>query len=133
MKFLASILSTCLLVGSTIAKTKSSAERFQEFSQLASRNPTPLQLKETSYKSLTTAPRDYSVAVLLTAQEPRFGCQMCREFQPEWNLVGKSWTTGDKARESRLLFGTLDFSDGKDVFISVCFVSANLAPRMFTN
>lgn len=59
------------------------------------------------------------MAVLLTALETRFGCQLCQEFAPEWEVLGRSWTRGDKAGESRLIFGTLDFADGRETFISV--------------
>jgi oligosaccharyltransferase complex subunit gamma len=51
--------------------------------------------------------------------EPRFGCMLCRDFQPEWDLLGKSWMKGDKNGATRLVFGTLDFVDGKNVFQSV--------------
>lgn len=118
MRFLSSFLSLSVLVAGTLAAKKSPAERFNEY-HTKSLSSSPLKLRDVSYKSLTTAPRDYSVAVLLTALEARFGCQLCREFQPEWDLVGKSWTKGDKVGESRLLFGTLDFADGRDVFLSV--------------
>lgn len=118
MRFLSSFLSVSLLVAGAFAAKKSPNERWGDF-HAKSLSSSPLKLKETSYKSLTAAPRDYSVAVLLTALEARFGCQLCREFQPEWEIVGKSWTKGDKAGDSRLLFGTLDFADGRDIFMSV--------------
>lgn len=44
---------------------------------------------------------------------------MCHEFQPEWDLLVKSWTKGDKRGDSKLVFGTLDFLDGKGTFQSV--------------
>ena len=79
----------------------------------------PLKLDDSAYGRLTAAPRDYSVAILLTALESRFGCNLCREFQPEWELLSKSWTKGDKKGVSRLIYGTLDFTDGKATFQSV--------------
>lgn len=118
MRFLPSLVSVSLLVAGAFAAKKSPTERWQDF-HTKSLSSSPLKLKETSYKSLTATPRDYSVAVLLTALETRFGCQLCREFQPEWEILGKSWSKGDKAGDSRLLFGTLDFADGRDVFMSV--------------
>lgn len=57
--------------------------------------------------------------MLLTALEARFGCQLCRDFQPEWELLAKSWTKADKKGESRLVYGTLDFTDGKGTFQSL--------------
>ena len=80
---------------------------------------TPLQLDDAFYDDLTESPRDYTVAVLLTALEARFGCQLCRDFQPEWDLVAKSWNKGDKSGRLRVLFGTLDFAHGKGTFQKV--------------
>lgn len=116
MRFLS--LFTQLLLPLTVLAAKKAADqdRFQSFRA----QPTPIKLDDASYNDLTSAPRDYPVAVLLTALEPRFGCVMCQEFQSEWNLLAKSWTKGDKDAESRLLFGTLDFVDGKATFQSVC-------------
>ena len=79
----------------------------------------PIKLNDASYDELTTSPRDYAAVVLLTAMEARFGCQLCREFQPEWDVIGKSWLGGDKRGESRTVYGTLDFTDGKGTFQKV--------------
>ena len=56
---------------------------------------------------------------VVTALEARFGCSLCNDFQPEWEMLAKAWTKGDKEMESRLIFGTLDFADGKNTFQSV--------------
>jgi oligosaccharyltransferase complex subunit gamma len=101
------------------AAKKSIVDRFQEFHSKAL-SSTPLKLDDSIYDQLTATPRDYSVAVLLTALEARFGCQLCQEFQPEWEILAKSWTKGDKSGESRLVYSTLDFADGKNTFQSVC-------------
>ncbi|KAL9108551.1 MAG: hypothetical protein Q9227_006637 [Pyrenula ochraceoflavens] len=93
----------------------SAPEKFQKFHS-RSQSSTPLDLSDSTYDQLTSAPRDYIVGVLLTAQEAKYGCQICREFQPEWELIAKSWAKGDKNGESRVLFGTLDFSKGKSTF-----------------
>lgn len=113
------LLAASLLPFTALAAKKSTGDRFKDFSAKAASSGS-LKLDDASYTKLTKAPRDYSVAVLLTALEPRFGCQLCRDFQPEWDLLGKSWTKGDKESKSRLLFGTLDFVDGKNTFQSVC-------------
>ncbi|KAK5990968.1 Tumor suppressor candidate 3 [Cladobotryum mycophilum] len=118
MRIFPVLLSASALLYQAFAAKKASADRFEDFHRL-SQSTSPLKLNDAAYNSLTAAPRDYSVAVLLTALESRFGCQLCREFQPEWDLVGKSWSRGDKTGESRLLFGTLDFADGRDVFVSL--------------
>ncbi|KAF3056094.1 60S ribosomal protein L18-B [Trichoderma lentiforme] len=117
MRILSSIAPLLLLIGGGLAK-KAQTDAYEEFNKLAQRS-SPIKLNDATYASLTTAPRNHSVAVLLTALETRFGCQLCQEFQPEWDLLGKSWTKGDKTGESRLIFGTLDFADGRETFISL--------------
>ena len=84
-----------------------------------SQSSAPLRLDDASYDELTGTPRNHSVVVLLTALEARFGCQLCRDFQPEWELLGKSWARGDRHGDSRILLGTLDFADGKGTFQKV--------------
>jgi oligosaccharyltransferase complex subunit gamma len=100
------------------AAKNSASSNFQSFHSKALIS-TPLKLTDPLYDQLTATPRDYSVAVLLTALEARFGCELCQGFQPEWEILAKSWTKGDKAGESRLVYGTLDFADGKNTFQSV--------------
>lgn len=90
-------------------------EKYHAKSQLSA----PLRLDDASYDELTTTPRNHSVVVLLTALEARFGCQLCRDFQPEWDLLAKSWAKGDRHGNSRILLGTLDFADGKGTFQKV--------------
>ncbi|KAM4065943.1 OST3/OST6 family, transporter family protein [Hirsutella rhossiliensis] len=119
MRFLSIVASACALVAGAVAAQKSPEQRFLDFHGRFQAAAAPVGLDDASYKALTSAPRDYSVAVLLTALGPRFGCQLCREFHPEWDLIGRSWAKGDKAGESRMLFGTLDFADGRDSFLSL--------------
>lgn len=94
-------------------------ERFAEF-LAKQQSSAPIKLTEESYRAVTATPRNYSVAVLLTALEPRLGCRMCTDFQPEWDVLTRSWSRADRLGESRVLFGTLDFEEGRDVFMSVC-------------
>ncbi|KAL8716014.1 MAG: hypothetical protein Q9220_000681 [cf. Caloplaca sp. 1 TL-2023] len=96
------------------AKSKT-AGNFEDYHR-KSTSKAPLKLDDASYELLTASPRDYTVSILLTALEARFGCQLCRDFQPEWELIGRSWARGDKKGETRLLLGTLDFAEGKGTF-----------------
>ncbi|OTB08962.1 hypothetical protein M426DRAFT_316254 [Hypoxylon sp. CI-4A] len=123
MRWLPLLLSFALPFGSLAAKKSSSVDRFTEFHKQAQAS-SPLKLDDKSYKKLTSVPRDYSVVVLLTALEARFGCTLCVAFQPEWDVLAKSWTKGDKNGDSRLIFGTLDFLQGRETFISLGLQSA---------
>ena len=113
-------LAAALLPFTTLAAKKPTGDRFKDYHSQQLSNSAPIKLDDTAYNELTKAPRDFSVAVLLTAMESRFGCGLCQEFQSEWDLLGKSWAKGDREAESRLVFGTLDFVDGKQTFQSVC-------------
>ena len=112
---LLSILALSLLPLSGLAAKRSSVDRFVKY-HTQSLSSGPLKLDEKVYDDLTATPRNYSAAILLTAREDRFGCQLCREFQPEWEVIAKSWAKGDKPGDSRVVFGTLDFADGKGPF-----------------
>ncbi|KAF2772570.1 oligosaccharyl transferas-like protein subunit [Teratosphaeria nubilosa] len=123
MHFL-SLLTAALLPLISFAAQKSSAERFEQYNSKQLSNGKPIVLNDNSYAELTKAPRDYSVAVLLTALDARFGCNLCHEFQPEWEMLGKQWAKGDKLGEGKLVFGTLDFLDGKGTFQSLMLQTA---------
>ena len=98
-----------------LAAKKNSENRFEAYHS-KSLSSSPLKLDDAAYEHLTSAPRDYTVAVLLTALEARYGCQMCRDFHPEWELIAKSWMKGDRRGSNKVLYGTLDFADGKGTF-----------------
>ncbi|GAB7352278.1 hypothetical protein MBLNU459_g2738t1 [Dothideomycetes sp. NU459] len=124
MRFL-SALTACLLPLAALAAKKPGGDRFSDFrqQQLAA-SGAALKLDDDSYNKLTAAPRDYAVVVLLTALEARFGCVLCHDFAPEWTLLAKSWTKGDKQAESRLVYGTLDFTNGQRTFQSLMLQTA---------
>ncbi|RYP47021.1 hypothetical protein DL768_006881 [Monosporascus sp. mg162] len=123
MRWLPLLLSAALPFGAFAAKKSV----FEEYHTKALTSA-PVKLSDSSYRKLTSAPRDYSVAVVLTALDQKFGCGLCHEFQPEWDLLARSWTKGDKQGDSRLILSTLDFSDGRDTFISL---GLQTAPVLF--
>lgn len=108
----------CLLPAISLAVKNDLGSRFEDY-HAKSLLSAPLKLDDASYDELTGAPRNFSAVVLLTALEARFGCQLCRDFQPEWDLIGRSWARGDKDGKLRVLYGTLDFLDGKGTFQKV--------------
>lgn len=116
MIFLKALVLSLLPLAALGAK-KSAGDTFQVFhsKSLAA----PVKLQDATYDQLTTAPRNHSAAILLTALEAKYGCQLCREFQGEWDILARSWTKGDKQGASRLVYGTLDFADGRGTFQSV--------------
>ncbi|KAJ5785743.1 uncharacterized protein N7503_010955 [Penicillium pulvis] len=103
-----------LSVLSGVFAAKSTPDKFQKFHSLSRSGP--VDLDNASFEDLTTAPRDYYAAVILTAMDARYGCLMCREFDAEWDLISRSWNKGSKLDGLKVVFGTLDFDKGKTVF-----------------
>ena len=116
------LLLLASMSGCYLAARSDPAKRFDVFHK-RTLSTTPIKIDDVSYHELTSLPRDYSVVVLLTALEARFGCHVCREFQPEWDVLAKSWARGDRRGESRMIYATLDFIDGKNTFQKVSEIS----------
>lgn len=108
-------LLTTLAFSLTAVTAKKAANAFDVYYKKA----TPISLTESAYEDLTAAPRDYHTAVILTALDAKYACGICREFSGEWDIIAKSWQKGDKKGKSRVLFGTLDFDQGRNVFVRV--------------
>lgn len=118
MKFLSSFLALLLTTAGVALAAKPTADKFQRFHSLS--RSRPIELDDTTYNEITSTPRDYHVSILLTALETRFACTLCREFQPEWDLIARSWSKADQPDGIKMLFGTLDFNKGRDTFQKVC-------------
>ncbi|KAI8080263.1 uncharacterized protein B0P05DRAFT_540620 [Gilbertella persicaria] len=85
-----------------------------------------IKLNSNTYDRFTEGKRDYGIVVLLTALGPQFNCMPCREFDPEYTLVAKSFqNTRDK---DNLFFGHLDFQDGQAIYQKLKLMSA---PNVF--
>lgn len=113
----ASLLPTALAVQSTTATDAIVSKKFNKFSTLLNtkHKGDHLQLTDTLYDDLTTGPRNYTAVVLLTALESRIGCQLCREFGPEYDLLAKSWAV-DHTPTDGLFFAELDFANARTTF-----------------
>lgn len=114
MKLLKLLVASALPLLALAAK-KPTASKFDGYLLQAQSN-TPFEIDDASYNDLTSTPRDYTVAVLLTALDARFGCQLCKMFQPEWETLAKSWMKNDRKGAAKVLFATLDFANGRTTF-----------------
>lgn len=119
MRLLQSVTAALLLPLAALAAKETGDQKWANYRANQLSKSGPIKLSDSTYSKLTGAPRNYTSAILLTALDARFGCQLCHEFDPEWDLLTRSWVKGDKAGESRVVFATLDFLDGKGTFQSV--------------
>jgi oligosaccharyltransferase complex subunit gamma len=115
MLFLSYLTALLCTAGAAFA-AKPKVDKFERFQSLS--HGGSVELNDNTYNEITTAPRDYFTAVLLTAIDSRFGCVLCREFQPEWDIIARSWNKG-QVEDPKMIFGTLDFTDGKETFKKV--------------
>ena len=56
--------------------------------------------------------------VCLTALAPQYQCAFCREFEPEFNAVAKSWKRAHPDLNN-VFFARLDFGEGRPIFMRV--------------
>ncbi|KAI8387500.1 hypothetical protein BD560DRAFT_382710 [Blakeslea trispora] len=85
-----------------------------------------VKLNSNTYDRFTEGKRDYGMVVLLTALGSQFNCMPCRQFDPEYELVAKSFS-GTKEKDN-LFFGHLDFQDGQAIYQKLKLMSA---PNVF--
>lgn len=116
-------------VVSGVLSASSTPDKFARYQSLSRSGP--VDLDSATYEDLTSTPRDYYAVVILTATDPRFGCLLCRDFESEWNLIARSWTKGTKPDDLKVVFGTLDFDNGKAVFQKVGHLYSRLSCMTF--
>ena len=113
-------ISTLLLV--TAASQKGA--KLQRITNLAvsaaKSGPGPIALTDKTFEDITSTPRNYTAMVLLTALDSRFGCEMCIEIQPEFDLVARSWLKQHPDSDG-LFFAQLDFAEGRATFQKVFY------------
>lgn len=83
-----------------------------------------IKLTDSNFDKLTKGNRDHYAVVLLTALNPQFNCAFCKEFDPEFTLLAKSWQQRKISDGPEVYFGHLDFDNGKETFRSLQLVSA---------
>jgi oligosaccharyltransferase complex subunit gamma len=128
MRLFGSILSLLAIIPIVTAAAAAAAEdKLAKFSTLVAKSKSGvIPLNNALYTDLVGTPRNYTAAVLLTALDPKYGCHLCREFQPEYELLSKSWQAQHKGGDD-LFFAMLDFAKGRDTFVKVGHLAAATA------
>lgn len=71
-----------------------------------------------------TAPRNYSVIVMLTALQPQRQCSVCKQANEEFQILANSWRYSQQY-SNQLYFAMVDYDEGPDSFQSL---KLNTAP-----
>ncbi|KAK9346686.1 hypothetical protein V1522DRAFT_428453 [Lipomyces starkeyi] len=111
------LLATIFGVAAVAKKEELHDENYiKKLLKSSSLRPGVIRLTDNNFDSVVSAPRDYGLVVLLTAEAPQMGCHLCREFGPDYNLVAQSWHREHPKGGDGLYFGVLDFRDGQKTF-----------------
>jgi len=127
---LALLACSAVSLCSSLGYAQELSSRLSKFHSLASKNNGIVPLTSTLYDELIqdtpSNPRDYSVSVILTALNPKYGCQPCLAFDKEHKEAARQWWTKSenkksKEKQMRHVFAVLDFEKGQDIFKRVRF------------
>ncbi|KAF8350694.1 dolichyl-diphosphooligosaccharide-protein glycotransferase [Amanita rubescens] len=83
-----------------------------------------INLDSNTYDLVTAPDRNWSVAIQLTALDPKRRCAPCRQFDSTWKAVAAAWTKTPKEQRNYHFFATLDFDNGHTVFQKLGLTSA---------
>ncbi|KAK2466903.1 hypothetical protein APHAL10511_001161 [Amanita phalloides] len=83
-----------------------------------------INLDTNSFDVLTAPNRNWSLAVHLTALDPKRRCAPCRQFDSTWKAVAAAWAQVSKEHRDSHFFATLDFDNGQTVFQKLGLSSA---------
>ncbi|KAF3492057.1 dolichyl-diphosphooligosaccharide-protein glycotransferase [Arthroderma uncinatum] len=114
MRLISLLLCAIWPIGIALAASPKDGDKFLKY-KAASRSSGAVTLDDASYRELTAEPRNYHTLLLLTALDSRFGCDVCKMFQPEWEFLTRTWNKANLG-DSKLILGTLDFAHGRSTF-----------------
>src|ERR1700761_7267148 len=86
-----------------------------------------IDLNVTTFKLLTASDRTWGATVVFTALDDRYQCNPCKEFDPYFKNVAKSWSTVKKSKgRDNFFFATLDIEHGAEIFKTVSIYSLHI-------
>jgi len=141
------MVGSALLAVSSISMSVSAQEQLSgralKFHNLAAKNGGVVPLTSALYDEILAPSsaasgeqRDYSVSVILTALNPKFGCVPCRAFDKEHKEVAGQWwrrNKRSKATQAKHFFAVLDFEAGQEIFRRLGLNTAPLGQLFVAN
>lgn len=96
----------------------------QQLVKLAAKNNGVINLDAETFDLLTSPERDWSASIHFTALDKRRKCGPCKEFNPSWVAVAKSWSKVAPSERDSHFFATFDFEDNLATFKKLGIQSA---------
>ncbi|KAI5295722.1 oligosaccharyl transferase subunit ost3/OST6, partial [Ascosphaera atra] len=121
----AALFASTALATSPSSSSSTTDQRYEKYHAISPKSS--IDLDSAIFNDVISAPRDYYVAALLTARDHRYGCTICRDVQPEFDLLAGSWNKGVEKHGDetpKVIWGTLDFMKGRPIFQQMMLQSA---------
>ncbi|KAL1728711.1 hypothetical protein EV714DRAFT_252376 [Schizophyllum commune] len=113
-----------LLLAPLALAAKAVLSPHEQLKALADASDGVIRLDDKTYDLLTAPQRNWSATVLFTAMDKRRRCGPCREFDPAWNAVAKSWKSVPEEQRDEHFFAVIDFDENPATFTKLKMASA---------
>ncbi len=91
------------------------AEKVDQLTEWSLKRPV-IRLDFEKFKQyVKSAPKNYTIVVMLTALKPSRECQICKPANDEYQIVAQSWRYSAQFNNN-LFFAMVDFDEASDVF-----------------
>lgn len=117
------LISLCA-ISDVLSKDDILTEKIQQLTDWSLKKPVVRLNSERFKHFVKTAPRNYSMIIMLTALAPQRQCAVCKQAHDEYQIVAQSYRYSS-AFSNRVFFGMVDFDEGSDVFQ---YLKLNSAP-----
>jgi len=109
------LLAYVLVCVNCYAKDDLLSEKVEQLTEWSLKKPV-IRLNFDKFKHyVKSAPRNYSIVVMLTALNSQRDCQICKPANEEYQIDAQSWRYSSQFSNS-LFFAMVDFDDAPDVF-----------------
>ncbi|CAF2125322.1 unnamed protein product [Rotaria magnacalcarata] len=123
-QFICFFLICIFTISNVFTKEDILSEKIQQLTDWSLKKPI-IRLNSERFKHyVKTAPRNYSMIVMLTAMSPQRQCSICKQAHDEFQIVAQSYRYSS-AFTNKVFFGLVDFDDGSEVFQ---YLKLNSAP-----
>ncbi|KAL0946875.1 hypothetical protein HGRIS_013041 [Hohenbuehelia grisea] len=119
---LPTVLGALLAIPLTLAQSAESIH--QKLVDLAAAGNGLISLDGDSFDLLISPKRTWSATIQFTALDARRRCTPCKEFDPSWVAVAKSWANAPREHKDNHFFATLDFDNAQTTFQKLGLTSA---------
>lgn len=114
LKYLIMVLSIVSVIN-CFEKDDVLSEKVEQLTEWSLKKPV-IRLNFEKFKQyVKSAPRNYTMVVMLTALNPNRECQICKPANDEYQIIAQSWRYSAQFNNN-LFFAMVDFDEASDVF-----------------